>query len=125
MKTLKALFLLLLAAAIFDACNEDENLRDGQIEFVFAVESDSKTPVPDLPDGSWLIINLKSSNGSEIERQLKADIQFSPDHSRRIELSLPGAHYSITDFFIVDGNDQILYASPRKNSEVADRIKNP
>lgn len=124
MKTLKQLLLLLVMAAIFDACNEDENAHDGKIEFLFAVESDSKTPVPDLPDGASLVINLESGNGSIIEEQLKADFQFYPGHTQRIELSLPGANYFIRDFFIVDKNDQILYASPRKNSDAGKRTIN-
>jgi len=122
--------LLIAAVALcITACQEDESIQQGQVQFSFSAadvsEATGRKPISDVPPESSLRISVASENGDVIFTSKKIELIKNGASFLTDPIKLKPGRYVITDFMIVSKQDSLLFAIPRSGSKLADWVKSP
>ncbi|WP_162342771.1 hypothetical protein [Cyclobacterium salsum] len=126
-------YLLLFCGLIFGACEtveEKPRAEEGTLSIqlkqgVAGNESSRLQQVP-IQGVSQLVISILRENGSETAYSSKSiALTRFQDEILIEDLSLPPGNYQITDFYLKDSLETILYASPREGSPFAAYLNQP
>jgi hypothetical protein len=125
-KSILYLSLLLFAMLALNACRDDETARPGKIKFEFKPPvGSSNGRMAALPDGSALFVSIETPGGEPIETLKELAVFQMGDHFISETLSLAPGDYHIVSFFIADGDQEILYATPEEGSPLAGAVADP
>lgn len=125
-KNLLHVLLLLFAMLALNACRDEETARPGKIKFAFRAPAGSDNGrVADLQDGSSLYVSLETPGGDPVETLTALAVFQMGDHFISETLSLAPGDYNIVAFFIADGDQTVLYATPEEGSPLADAVDDP
>jgi len=121
--------LIFLAAFYVMSCNEEETIQEGKVQFSFATadigDSIGRTQVSDIPSGASLRITISRNNGEAVFTSKKIDLVKVGDAFVTTPLTLQKGQYTIDDFMIVSAGDSLLFATPKRESPLAQWVKNP
>lgn len=108
---------------ISQSCNEDIETNPQPVRIGFTISSDDE--IQDLPEGSHLVMTIESQVGEPVMEL--TEVEFYSDGNRFVTepLTLPSGHYRITDFMLVDKNDEMLFAIPKKTGVLEKNISHP
>jgi hypothetical protein len=125
-KSTSYVFLLFFAMLALNACRDEETARPGKIKFEFRTPSGSGNGrVAALPEGSALYISIETPDGEPIETLRELAVFQMGDHFISETLSLAPGNYNIVSFFIADGDQTVLYATPEEGSPLAGAVDDP
>ena len=108
---------------ISHSCNEDIETNSEPLSIAFTISSDDE--IQSLPDGSHLVMTIESQGGEPVLEL--SEVEFHSIGNRFVTepLSLPSGHYRITDFMLVNENDEMLFAIPKKTGILEKNITHP
>ncbi|MCD9019726.1 hypothetical protein [Parachryseolinea silvisoli] len=125
-KSTSYVFLLFFAMLALNACHDEETARPGKIKFEFRAPSGSDNGrVAALPEGSALYVSIETPDGEPIETLKELAVFQMGEHFISETLSLAPGNYNIVSFFIADGDQEVLYATPEEGSPLAGAVDDP
>jgi hypothetical protein len=122
----KFLLLSLLILLLLSSCdNEEKTIVEKGIKFSFsttAMEDSSGGRIEDLPEPATLMVTIKDGSGTTIADRKDLTLYKFGETFLSAPLTLKtseGASYSLTEFFVIDANNQVVYITPKEGSEMA------
>lgn len=116
--------LAMLSLILSQSCVEDTEPGQQKLGVAFSLSSDNQM-ISDLPANSKLVVNVQSQTGESIMEFAEVQFQLSDDGFVTRPIDLPFGNYAITDFMIVNENDEIIYAVPKSSGTLADKVTQP
>lgn len=121
--------MLLLPVILMTSCTEEEN-RDpakANLTFSFALteNKEGRTADGQLSPGASVLLSIESSNGALVLDQHKVLIQKDANGYITRPVHLPLGSYDLVEFIVVDGSEEVLYATPREGSVLSKVISQP
>jgi hypothetical protein len=117
---------ILLLAVLFQYCTQsDLRPNRAQVEFTVNVTSENEereTSTLDLNEAKSLLLTLERANGDVVLQDQKVNLVVQDGLIRSEALDLQPGDYKIRDFFVLDENGEVLYASPKQSSMLAKKF---
>jgi hypothetical protein len=126
MKTPLKLCLVAYILLMLQSCMEEQKLGHEKVKIKFSLASGSDgSSTKGIPDGSSLMINVETGSGEPVLEN--KTITFTKEGSTYVteSLDLPPGNYVITDFMMLDGNDEVQFAVPRIDAPLASDVVHP
>lgn len=121
--------LILLVILYTTGCREEESIQQGNVQFSFSSvntdQADARQQLTDIPAGSFLRLTVTKANGDSVFTSKKIALIKTGNDLLTDPVKLPKGGYVITDFMIVDPQDSLLFAIPKRGSDLAKWVKNP
>lgn len=120
------LFLLCLLFLSFFSCKDDNvSPEQGKITFSFDKTTGLESGRTASDTVKYLIVTIKDASGNNVYDRKKIDLYSFGDEyiSEPIEIK-PGSH-KLTEFFVTNANNTIVYATPLENSKLAYLVNDP
>jgi hypothetical protein len=114
----------LLLMFISQSCNEDIEPARQEMKIAFSVSNDGG-PLNELPAGSRLVISVTSQSGEPVMELQEVKFYSHENGFVTESLTLPPGNYRISDFMVIDEDDEMLYAIPKKTSVLDDNVTHP
>lgn len=134
MKTIKLLFCAAILSTAF-SCKDDESDLDmdqkGGIEFSISFSELSNDggrvkSTQALEDADKIVVTIQKSDGGATEyTSSKIEIYKFGNAFISQKLSLKTGSYKLTAFFLIDENDNVIYATPLAGSQQAQNVDTP
>ena len=115
-------FLSLAVIAV--SCNEDPGLIQKPVNIDFTISSGNEA-VSSLPPNSRLIVNIESQNGQVMIDNQEIEFDAGENTFSTRPLDLGYGSYRITEFIVVNENDDIIYAAPKEASTLGSSVQHP
>lgn len=126
------LVCLISMPLLWYACQEEPSvLEKGEVSFTVISASSSElkrksTKVYDLNDVEKVIITIQESDGTPTDyTQYELNIYKMGDVFITKKIALTFGSYKVTEFYIVDALDSIIFASPIEGSLMAQNVNDP
>lgn len=128
MKNKLSLLFIITISVLFAACDENESaIETEKVQFALtsAVHEDTGGRLNGtLPDNVKLSISISNPSGKILLNKVVNILVFGDSYITE-PLELPVGRYSITDFFIVSTTNEILFATPKQGSMLAEAVRRP
>ncbi len=105
-------------------CTEDPDLIQKPVNINFTIFSDDQV-INSLPSDSRLIVNIQSQNGKMVMDNQEVEFQLDENGFSTRPLDLGYGSYRITDFLIVNENDDIIFATPKAAGTLSGSVQHP
>src|SRR5208283_2312344 len=124
---------LIIASVMLISCNKDKNESSsskGQITFSFA-NTLSKDNVKSSSDSAATanltaaIVSIEDANGNLVQNGVTISLTNINGMYISTPIALVTGTYQLTEFLLVNQNNQVEYASPLKSSKLAYLVSNP
>jgi hypothetical protein len=124
MKNLYRSLLILAPVAITLSCTEEPEPIQKKVGIDFTIFSDDQL-VQDLPPDSRLLVNIQSPDGGDVMDYKEVTFSSTAHGYSTAPLDLGFGNYTISDFIIVNGDDDILYAAPHTGGSLETAVASP
>lgn len=114
-------FALLASVIITQSCMEEVETKQPQVAMSFTLDNH---PPADLY-GATLVMRVESSQGESVMEFQEVPFRFHENKFITSALDLPLGTYTITDFFLLNESDDIIYAVPKGSATLARTISDP
>jgi hypothetical protein len=114
-------FLLTFLSVFFlsQSCDEDDkNVESGKIEFSFS-QSQISGRTTELSDAVALLISVKDSQGTVVYDKKKISLFKFGSEFLSEPISLNTGNYTLTEFLVLNSDNDVIYATPLSGSELA------
>lgn len=115
-----------LLACVLQNCTEEEKFSPEKVQFSFNLQtpeiSGGRTNSFDLPEGTSLRLSLERSNGETVFTNQSIELLKMNDHYMTEPIDLAPGRYVIVDFMLIDESSEILYATPKRGSPLANTV---
>ncbi|RKE03234.1 formylglycine-generating enzyme family protein [Marinifilum flexuosum] len=127
MKFLNFFGILLLTAIIgLSSCSEDDSeSTEGFGSIEFAVDLSEASTLKSVEDINGLVISIVDVDNNIIYGKEELEVFHFNGSYIAGPISLREGNYSLTEFFLVDKNNNIIYASPKDGSELDYLVEKP
>ena len=118
--------LLLFASVLFQSCSEHELAPSqgvGSEPFV-SFSLDEKASA-EIPDGSTLLIGVMTSSGEIVYADHPLALTRIGGLLTSENIALDADDFELTEFVVLDSNDEVIYASPKEGSAMAEMVLKP
>lgn len=128
---MKNVLLTLLGILFLIGCSEDEQSTSesinatSEVAFGIAYESRSNNANENVSTFSKVMVTLKNEADSIIYDREVLDLYHFNEHYFTDNVRLSVGIYTVEEYFILDDNDSILYASPKEGSALARFVNDP
>jgi alpha-tubulin suppressor-like RCC1 family protein len=118
MKYLSSLLILLM---FFSCENSSEKEETSKVQFSFSNEVRSKASAADAKS---IVISIEQS-GTPVYDKVNLTLFDFNGSMVTTPLALPVGNYSITEFFVLDSLDSVIFATPLEGSALANLVTDP
>ncbi len=131
MKHVFRLIMLVIPTLMLSRCNEnDVAVQKETIQFSFDFteltdEGGRVASANEIPPGARLLVSITTNAGAPVLTFEEVELLRLGDALISTPIELTPGSYKLTDFMLVDASDEILFATPRKNSAMAKYVGNP
>ncbi len=121
-KYLLTVFIIALAVT---SCTEspDEVGPKGKMSFSFSFGKASNGRI--AQDASAVLVTLQNESGNVVLHRQEVELYSFAGEYLSAPIALPPGNYKVTEFFVIDANDAVLYATPVQGSPLAYLVNNP
>lgn len=122
---MKSLFGIVMCMALLSTCQKDkqENLK-GSV--VFKVQAKDASNLKSTgPIAAAIIITIENNGGGVVYDKEKLELSYLNGSYLSKGLPLSQGGYNLTEFLVTDANNQIIYATPKKGSILAQLVSQP
>ena len=110
------------------ACKESSDVVEekplGSVQFGLGSSAiDGRTTGDNEP--SFVLLSIENSSGDIIYEKVKIELFLFNGSYLSESLSLPEGDYQLTEFFVLNDLEEVLYATPVEGSELAEFVDNP
>jgi hypothetical protein len=129
-KTLKKLSLLFLTVSFLISCSEkEENIPSASGRIVFNVEAKISENIngrkASRDDARYVLISLEKENGDIVFDRKEIDLITVGDFFATKSLDLESGNYRVTEFVVVNDDNEAIYITPTSDSEKAKFVSSP
>lgn len=125
MKKLVEITAFCLVGLVFLSCTKSDNKSElGKINFSY-VSSLSKSGIPDSSVAYAVIVSIADFSGKLITDKTELPLYNLNGSYISKDLVLPEGNYQLTEFFVIDVNRKVIYATPKAGSEQAKWVSAP
>jgi hypothetical protein len=121
------MMLLFFGATTFQQCTDNENASPEKVQFTCSFKTpeglNGRTQEDAVPEA--LILSLETSTGGSVFLHKRVTLLRMGDNFITEPLELAPDRYSITDFMLVKGENEVLFAAPRAGSALASSVNHP
>lgn len=123
-------FVLLLPSVCCVQCTrEGDDLHPGKIQFAVNLNSSGGSAgnkiASDLPAGASIIVSIETSSGDDVLTFEKVTLLKVGDQFISEPVGLHPGNYNLTEFFVISENNEVLFATPKKGSDLAYLVEDP
>jgi hypothetical protein len=126
-KKLSSLAMVAVALMLWACSEEATPLKKIKVQFGFNVapgENSGGRAADELPAGVKVLLSLSNSSGPVLTQHPLTLHKFGSSYTTD-PLELATDSYNVTDFLIESGDGEILYATPKEGSVLAEEIEHP
>lgn len=124
---MKSILVIVFCISLLNSCRKD-NHESSQGTMVFKFQTKGSTNLKSAksaPSASFIVLTIEKSDGEVIFNKEKLALSYLNGSYISKDLALPQGNYNLTEFLVTDVNNQIIYASPKKDSKLAFLVSNP
>lgn len=132
MKLTNTLSFLLLFSLLFFGCghqNDDSVELTGEFQIdlqTISGNTDGRISQALLDDADAILLTIESADGSSTDYSLTEINLYQIDGTYISQkITLPVGNYNITEFLVIDSDDNIVYITPLEGSSQAQNVSNP
>lgn len=131
MKQVSIVISFLLFLFLFQNCTEEETVNAPKEKIQFTVglstleSTGGKLQSVELPTGASLLISIKSNSGEQIYTLYKVELLRVGGNVVTVPLELNPGSYLLTDFMLVNEENELLFAAPRRGSPLGSLVTRP
>lgn len=135
MKNTRLLQLFLYSCIIVllvSSCEEEpKEQKEQPVQFTFnGQEPDENGRLAELSDARAVVISVVNSSGETVLNMEKLDVfkldgTYTYDKFISKPVSLTPGNYELTDFLVVDEDNNVIYVAPKEGSDNAQLVNNP
>ncbi len=127
---LAALFLIF----ILYSCNKDKKdiaTSQGKIQFSLTISNNQQSSLKSASDSTVsnvitaAVVTIEDASGNIVQNSVSIPITNMNGSYISNPVSLVTGNYQLTEFLLVNQNNQVVYASPLKSSQLAYLVSNP
>jgi hypothetical protein len=111
MKALVNSMLIAVLIIAVSGCAEEAAVQNDPLRFNFKVNS-GRNSTSELPPGTSLLVTLQNASGEEVYTLKNIPFEKNTDGYITAALDLAPGTYNVTEFLLVDANEEIQYAIP-------------
>lgn len=122
------LLLIVLTCAAFQMCTrEEQDPAPGKVKFTFSTTSSHTNGrnASDLPPGSYLLVTITDQQDHAVMERERINLLTVGEHLISDPVELGAGNYLLTEFLVVSPESEILYATPKAGSPLANLIQHP
>ena len=123
MKKLIGMIGMLSLVLSSQSCNDDLESVSQQISVGFTAESFENELLGELPPGSKLILSLTTPGGEPVIDHEEIAFEYRKDRFVTEPLNLAYGSYVITDFILVNEENEVIYATPKATGRLSSRVR--
>jgi hypothetical protein len=132
-QNMKKIIALIAVAFIFQwSCTPDEKIVDEQ-QVIFSISDITKNNlnggrVADSAESKSVLVTIKDNSGEVVANRKQLAMHKFGNELLSLPLTLKttgSIQYHLTEFFVINSNDQVVYATPREGSELAHLVNDP
>jgi hypothetical protein len=110
------------------SCGNEENPAPAKGKMVFAFSAASSSAsngrTQEAPKPEFVLVSVTDDQGNAQEYVRLKVLAFGNGYvSENLELAT--GHYRLTDFFVLDGKNKLIYSTPREGAPMAKFVKDP
>ena len=125
----KVFVITIVAFAVITACKEEHvekegPLTTGDVEFSFLHDTKNQRQQSNIQAAS-LLISIEDLSGNSIYSRRKISLYTFEGKYLSEPISLNTGEYRLTEFLVLNENNEIIYAAPVANSKLAHLVTNP
>lgn len=129
MRTVLGIFIIIICVC-FSSCKKDDTEPfNSEVEFALASFGNSQRGAANLDDGDpvpvAIIVSIEDAEGDEVYNREKINLLRFGNSFVSEKLDLLAGDFSLTEFFVLDSNDEVVYATPKEGSAFAQLVDNP
>lgn len=125
MKLSLPILAMLSLIMIGQSCQDDREPFQPKLAIGFTALSSDHESITNLPSGSKLVLNIQSQSGEPVMEYQEVAFQLLNNEFVIDPLDLTFGKYTVTDFILVDENDDIIYAAPKDSGALRNTVDNP
>jgi hypothetical protein len=110
------LFLIFISLFLY-GCNENDATTQQAVSFKISVDQ-----LATSTDELSLQITLKDLNGNTLPTYERIVLERSGEKYKSTSIALANGRYTIEEFLILNQNQEVVYATPRKSSPLANNV---
>ena len=123
--TLSITLILLLFTGLFYSCKESPNnpaLEQSKVEFVFSSSQVKSASEQGLTN---VVITVEDEQGNTVLNSEKIDIYHMNGKYISEPVEMPTGTYQLTRFLVLNGDNDVVYATPVEGSDKAHLVEHP
>ena len=128
MKKVYYLFITIIIAGLnLTSCKKESysEIAQAQLEFSLILQPTNDLKSVSVSEASTIIITIEDANGKVIKNSEKLELYNMSGSYITKPISLQTGDYKLTRFFVLDSENNVLYASPLQGSENAYLVEEP
>lgn len=121
------LFYSILLITIAIACGKDDShvVREGTITFELTNLDEIEGGRTNASSVSSVMVTIADENGDLVKEREQLESTSFGDGFITLPISLPEGNYSLTEFMVLDENNEVVYATPVEGSDLAYLVTAP
>ena len=123
MKNSAPLCCVLLLLLVSQSCMDPVETRNPKPSIAFTLPRGYEAFTD--PATAKVVITVESSSGEPVMELQETGFEETASGFATLPLDLPAGDYTITDFMIVNGDDEIVYAVPKGSGPLGDSVSHP
>jgi hypothetical protein len=122
--------LPLLVILLLISCGKDDNIEEPSNDVSFSVNSilnnSGRISVNSLDNAAFLLITIEKTDGSSTDYFLeKIELYLVDNEFISKKITLPIGDYNLTEFFVLDSENNITHIAPLEGAEQAQNVNDP
>lgn len=131
-RTLQLFLHLCVIVLLISSCEEEPTEQQEQlVQFTFSSEQPTENGrMTDLSDARAVVISIKNSSGETMLSMEKFDV-YKLEGTNYVQkfvskpVSLKPGNYDLTDFLVVDEDNNVIYVTPKEGSDNSNLVHDP
>jgi hypothetical protein len=118
---------VVVVAAFLSGCSDDQQpAKPGNVRFTINPAADPAGRVSSsLPVGGSLYVSIREAGGEELYTLHPVNLLKLGEEYISEPVALPAGNYELTDFLVVNADDEVVYATPKEGSPMAHLVDDP
>lgn len=125
----KSLLLVIILVSLFSSCIEDEpvnqgNVSQGKLELSFSLPSISNQRIK-RDSAAFILLSIVDVDGVQVLEKQKIELYFFSGNIISEPISLNTGSYQLTEYLVLNNNNEVIYATPNEKAKLNYLVKNP
>lgn len=125
MPKLRSIAPLLFLMAFAFACETEDAVKKGKLEFAFDLSSANARAKAEAESMRFIVITVEDMSGNKVYDRKKIELYKFGENYLSEPVEFLSGQYSLTEFLVLSDNGDVAYATPLEGSELAHLVNDP